>query len=394
MASTEGVQAASKYVVDPVRVGVIGTGHVSGEYFQSCADYPELNVIACADIDQVLARKQADEFGIERAYTTEALLADPDVELVINLTPPAVHTQVTLAALAAGKHVYTEKPFAPNLDEGRQILQAAHEAGLRVGCAPATFLAGPYQTARKLIDDGWIGEPLAATAFFTCRGYEFWHPNIDPFYAKGGGPMLDIGPYLISVLVDFFGPAVKVDAMAKRMSPTRKRRIPRPGKGDDIEIEVNTHSAGNIEFANGVVATVITSWEMWASNLPFVEVYGTEGSVTIPFKSEFGSEPLLRRGQPSDLGYVPTEPGGGAWLEVPLTHKDGTWRGVGVADMASAIRTGSPFRASGEFGYHSLEIMLAFDAASEQGAHVAIESTCERPAALPPVAVGERVLFW
>jgi predicted dehydrogenase len=394
MASTEGTQAASRFVVDPVRVGVIGTGHVSGEYFQSCADYPELNVIACADIDEALARKQADEFGIERAYTTEALLADRDVELVINLTPPAVHAQVTLAALAAGKHVYTEKPFAPDLELGRKILDTAREAGLHVGCAPATFLAGPYQTARKLIDDGWIGEPLAATAFFTCRGYEFWHPNIDPFYAKGGGPMLDIGPYLVSVLVDFFGPAVKVDALSRRMSPTRKRRIPREGKGDDIEIEVTTHSAGNIEFASGVVATVITSWEMWASNLPFIEVYGTEGSVTIPFKSEFGSEPLLRRGQPSDLGYVPTEPGGGAWLEVPLTHRDGTWRGVGVADMASAIRTGSPFRASGEFGYHGLEIMLAFDEASEREAHVAIESTCDRPAPLPPVAVGERVLFW
>lgn len=383
-----------KFVKDPVRVGVIGTGHVSGEYFESCAEYPELKVIACADLNVEVAAAEAKKHGIERAYTPEQLLADPDVELVINLTPPAVHADVSLAVIAAGKHLYTEKPFAPSLEQGQQILQAAKDAGVLVGAAPATFLAGPFQTARKLIDDGWIGEPLAATAFFTCRGYEYWHPNIDPFYSPGGGPMLDIGPYLVTVLIDFFGPATRVDALTRRMSKTRQRQIPAPGKSKDIDVQVSTHAAGNIEFASGVVATVITSWEMWASNLPFVEVYGTEGSLTVPFKSEFGSEPLVRRGEPSDLGYVPTEPGGGTWLEVPMTHKADTGRGIAVADMASAIRTGSPFRANGEFGYHGLEIMMAFDDASDNERHVLMQSTCERPQPLPCVAPGERVRFW
>jgi predicted dehydrogenase len=377
---------------NPVKLGFIGCGHVSGEYFESCALYREVEVLACADLDRSLAERQAEQHCIPRVQKPDELLADPDVEIVVNLTPPAVHAEVSLAAIAAGKHVYTEKPFAPTLELADKIVAAAREAGVAVGCAPATFMSGAFQTARKLIDDGWIGEPVAATAFFTNRGYEYWHPNIDPFYSPGGGPMLDIGPYLISVLIDFFGPAVRVDALTRRFSNAR----PRPNAGpdaDEIQVRVSTHAAGNIEFASGPVATVITSWEMWASRLPFVEVYGTQGSVSVPFTDEFGSEPLLRRGEPSDLGYVPTEPGGGAWVEVSMTHRDGTGRAVAIADMADALRTGRPFRANRDFGYHSLEVMLAFDEASRRGEHVEIRSTCDRPAALPSVAAGEPVRF-
>jgi predicted dehydrogenase len=204
--------------------------------------------------------------------------------------------------------------------------------------------------------------------------------------------MLDIGPYLITVLLDLFGPAIRVDALTKRVSETRPRPQGMPGSGD-IKVGVSTHAAGSIEFASGPVATVITSWEMWASRLPFVEVYGTEGSVSVPFKDEFGAEPLLRRGEPADLGYVPTEPGGGEWLDVAMTHRADTGRAVAVADMADALRTGRPFRANGAFGYHALEVMLAFDTASQLGEHVAIRSTCDRPAALPTVAAGEPVRF-
>lgn len=382
---------ASEPNADPVRLGVIGCGHVSGEYFEGCRLYREIEVLACADLDSDLAARQGERFEIPRVQTPDELLADPDVEIVVNLTPPAVHADVTLAAIAAGKHVYTEKPFAPTLELGREILAAARDAGVKVGCAPATFMAGAFQTARKLIDDGWIGEPVAATAFFTCRGYEYWHPNIDPFYSPGGGPMLDIGPYLVSVLIDFFGPAVLVDALTRRVSETRQR--PNAPGAPAIDVRVSTHAAGNIEFASGPVATVITSWEMWASNLPFVEVYGTEGSVTVPFKDEFGSEPLLRRGEPSDLGYVPTEPGGGAWLEVPMTHRADTGRAIAIADMADALRSGRPLRADQDFGFHALEIMLAFDEASRQGRHVELESSCARPSPLPCVAAGEPVKF-
>lgn len=386
------VPARAGSALAPVRLGFVGCGHVSGEYFESCATYREIETVACADLDRGLAERQAEAHAIPRALSPEELLQDPDVELVVNLTPPAVHTEVTLAAIEAGKHVFTEKPFAPSLSDADRIVAAAREAGVSVGCAPATFMSGAFQTARKLIDDGWIGEPVAATAFFTCRGYEHWHPNIEPFYSPGGGPMLDIGPYLITVLVDWFGPAVRVDALTKRVSDSRPRPGGTPGL-DDIQVRVDTHVTGSIEFASGPVATVITSWEMWASRLPFVEVYGTKGSLSVPFVDEFGGAPLLRRGEPADLGYVPTEPGGGTWREVGLTHSNDTRRGVAVADMAHALRTGRPFRADGAFAYHSLEIMLAFDEASRRREHVELASTCERPAALPAIAAGEPVRF-
>lgn len=384
--------ASSDPVRNPVKIGFIGCGHVNGEYLESCKLYREIEVSAVADLNTALAKEQAEKFDVPNVLSPDELLADSDVEIVVNLTPPAVHAEVTLAAIAAGKHVYTEKPFAPTLADADKIVAASREAGVEVGCAPATFMAGAFQTARKLIDDGWIGTPVAATSFFTNRGYEYWHPNIDPFYSPGGGPMLDIGPYLISVLVDFFGPAVRVDALTKRVSETRPRPLARPGQGD-IDVQVNTHAAGNIEFASGPIVTVITSWEMWASRLPFVEVYGTEGSVSVPFVDEFGSEPLLRRGEASDLGYVPTEPGGGEWSEVSLTHRAGTGRAIAIADMATAVRTGNAFRANREFGYHSLEIMLAFDEASRRREHVDIRSTCDRPDALPTVDAGEPVRF-
>ncbi|MBS1843830.1 MAG: Gfo/Idh/MocA family oxidoreductase [Actinobacteria bacterium] len=377
----------------PMRVGVIGCGHVSDEYLEQAANYPrQVEVIACAARNRAVAEEKAEKFAIPRAYTPEEMLADPDVELVVNLTTPTAHTEVTMAAIAAGKHVYTEKPFALSLAEADQIVAAAAAAGVQVGCAPATFLSGAFQTARKTIDDGWIGDPVAATAFFTCRGYEYWHPNIDPFYEPGGGPMLDLGPYLVTVLVNLFGPATRVDALTKRVSKTRPRPqgTPRAETGD-IEVKVSTHDAGNIEFASGPVATVITSWEMWASRLPYVEIYGTEGSLSVPFVTESGAEPLVRRGEPADLGYVPPEPGGGEWIEIGMTHRADTLRAVALADMADAIRTGRSFRANSEFAYHALEIMLAFDQASRRGEHVTIGSTCERPDPLPTVDAGEPV---
>lgn len=377
---------------EPVRVGVIGCGHVSGEYFQSFGMHREVELTACADLDRGLAQKQAEEFNIPRAQSPGEMLADPDIEIVVNLTPPAAHRSVSLAAIAAGKHVFSEKPLATTLEEADDILRAAEGAGVLVGCAPSTFLGGPLQTLRKVIDDGWIGEPRAAASFFSFRGGEYWHPNIDPFYAKGAGPMLDIGCYLISTLVNVFGPASRVAAIAKRYTDTRPRPNGTPGV-DDIKVEVSTHAAGTIEFESGPVATMITSWEMWASKLPFIEIYGTEGSVSVPYDDVWGGQPVVRRGELGDLAYIPTRPGGGTWREVPPTHNREAHRAVAIADMASALRAGTPFRANHSLGYHTLEVMLAFDRSSETEQHVAVTSTCERPAALPPVAAGEPVRF-
>lgn len=378
---------------DPVKVGVIGCGHVSSEYFQSFGAHEEIELAACADLDQALARSQAETFGIPKVYTPDQLLADPDIEIVVNLTPPKAHAAVSIAALRAGKHVFSEKPLAVTLDEADQILAAADEMGVMLGGAPSTFLGAPLQTMRKVVDDGWIGTPRAGTAFFSFRGGEHWHPHIDPFYAKGAGPMLDIGCYLVSSLINVLGPATRVAAITKQYDEVRLRPKGSPGV-DDIKIEVATHAAGTIEFANGAVITVMTSWEMWASRLPFIELYGTRGTVSVPYDDVWGGQPIVRGGQASDLAYIPTVPGGGTWRPVPITHNASAHRAVAIADMASALRNGSPFRANHELAYHTLEILLAFDKSSESGEIVTLSSTCEKPAALPPVAAGDPVRFF
>src|SRR5262245_15731626 len=210
--------------MDPLRIGFLGCGNVSRSYIESSALFPQLEVVACADLNRAAAEQQASAYGIANVHDPESLFADPDVELVVNLTPPAVHADVSLAAIARGKHVYSEKPLAPTIELADRIVSAARDANVSVGCAPATFLGGGLQTSRKLIDDGWIGTPRAATAFFTNRGYEYWHPNIDPFYGFGGGPMLDLGPYLITTLVSFFGPVRRVSASTRRFDETRLRQ--------------------------------------------------------------------------------------------------------------------------------------------------------------------------
>lgn len=377
----------------PVKVGFIGCGHVSNEYFASFPMHREIELVACADLDRSLAERQAEKFKIPRVLSVDELLADPDVELVVNLTPPTAHAKVSIAAIRAGKHVFSEKPLATTMEDAAAIRDAAREEGVLVGCAPSTFLGGPLQTLRKVIDDGWIGEPRAATSAFSFRGGEYWHPNIDPFYAKGAGPMLDIGCYLISTLVSIFGPATRVAAITKQFDQTRPRPNGKPGVDDDITIEVATHATGTIEFENGPVATILTSWEMWASRLPFIEIYGTQGTVSVPYDDVWGGQPMVRRGERNDLAYIPTPPGGGSWRQAPVTHNNEAHRAVAIADMASAIRTGTPFRANLDLAYHTLEIMLAFDASSERSDHVKIASTCPPAAALPSVASGEPVRF-
>jgi predicted dehydrogenase len=378
--------------VSAMRLGIVGCGNVSGDYFESCATHPQLDVVACADVNRAAAEEHASRYGISRVTDPEKLLSDPDIELIVNLTPPAVHADVTLRAIAAGKHVFSEKPLAPTLEVADEIIAAARAANVAVGCAPATFLGGGLQTCRKLVDDGWIGEPVAATAFFTSRGYEHWHPYVDSYYGLGGGPMLDVGPYLITALLHLLGPVTRVAASTKRFSETR----PRPAKYSgppEVPVQVATHAAGTLDFDAGAVATLITSWEMWSTRLPYVEIYGTEGTLSVPNPDEFSGTPVVRRGEPGDLAQVPTPPCGGQWHELPMTHRGDVGRGIAIADMVDALRTGRPFRASAELAYHALEVMLAFDRSSDTSTHVQISSSCERPASLPPVAAGQPLRF-
>lgn len=379
--------------MEPIRVGIIGVGNVLNQYLDKIGVHPEVDVVALADVNAEAARSRAAEYSVPKALSPEELLADDDVELVLNLTPPKLHAPVTLQAIGAGKHVLSEKPFATSLKEAKQILDAAREAGVKVGSAPATFLGSGMQTSRKLIDDGWIGRPVAAVATFACRGYEHWHPNVDPFYSPGAGPMLDIGPYLITNLVNIFGPAKRVVGTAPRSSETRPRPTGDGGYRGVIDIQTPTHVTGTIDFESGAVATVIVSWDVWNHNLPHLEIYGTAGSLAAPNPDHFSGAPVLRRGEPRDLSLDMTPPGAGDWRQTPITHRDDAYRGIGLAEFGHAIRAGVEPRTGGDFAYHVLEILLAFEASSELGRHVDIESTCERPRPLPSVGPHEPYRF-
>lgn len=377
----------------PIRVGIIGVGNVLNQYLDKIGVHQDVDVVALADVNADAVTARAAEYGIAKALTPDELLADEDVELVLNLTPPKLHAPVTLQAIAAGKHVLSEKPFATSLDEAKEILEAAQAAGVKVGSAPTTFLGSGMQTSRKLIDDGWIGRPVAAFASFACRGYEHWHPNVDPFYSPGAGPMLDIGPYLITNLVNIFGPVARVSASASRSSETRPRPDGQGGYAGEIDIQTPTTVSGTIDFESGAVATVIVSWDVWNHNLPHFEIYGTGGSIAAPNPDHFAGAPVLRRGEPRDLSLDMTPPGEGDWRETPITHRDDAYRGIGLAEFGYAIRAGVEPRTGAAFAYHVLEVLLAFETSSASGCHVEIESTCERPRPLPSVGPHEPYRF-
>lgn len=379
--------------MEPIRVGVMGVGNVLNQYLDKIRVHPEVAVVALADLDAATTRARAEEYSVSKALSPEELLADAEVELILNLTPPKLHASVTLQAISAGKHVFSEKPFATSLEEAQQILNAAAEAGVTVGSAPATFLGSGMQTSRKLIDDGWIGRPVAAFGSFACRGYEHWHPNVDPFYSPGAGPMLDIGPYLVTNLVNIFGPARRVSASAPRSSESRPRPDMRGGYDGTIDIQTPTHVTGTIDFESGATATLIVSWDVWNHNLPHLEIYGEAGSLATPNPDHFSGAPVLRRGEPRDLSLDMTPPGGGDWRATPVTHRDDAYRGIGLAEFGHAIRTGVEPRTGGAFAYHVLEILLAFESSSSLGRHVDIESSCERPRPLPSVGPHEPYRF-
>lgn len=366
--------------VEPVRVGVIGCGVISGTYLRMAQQLQILQVVACADMVIERAEARAAEFGVARACTVDELLADTEVELVLNLTIPAAHATVSLAALAAEKHVYSEKPLAINRTDGQRIRDVAQARGLVVGCAPDTFLGGGLQTCRKLLDDGWIGVPVAATAFMLNHGPERWHPDPAFFYQHGAGPLFDVGPYYLTALVNFLGPVRRVAGSAK-VTFAERTITSEPRYGERIAVETPTHITGVLDFAGGAVGTLITSFDVWASRLPFIEIYGTQGSLSVPDPNKFGGKVRVRRA------------GAEGWSEEPLTHGyTSDSRGIGLAEMAYALRAGRSPRADGALAYHVLDVMQAIIESSVEGRHIALKSACERPAPLPLGLLAEETL--
>ncbi|HEX8833584.1 MAG TPA: Gfo/Idh/MocA family oxidoreductase [Abditibacteriaceae bacterium] len=353
------------------KIGIIGVGNISGAYFHTNKVFNFFDITACADIDVERAKTKAAEHGIAKGCSVAELLADPEIEAVINLTIPAAHGPVMIQALEAGKHVYNEKPLSVTREEAQQALALAEQKGLLIGCAPDTFLGGGLQTCRKIIDDGWIGTPIAATAFMMGRGPEGWHPSPEFFYKAGGGPMFDMGPYYLTAMVHLLGPVRRVTASTRASFPQRKITS-QPLFGTMVDVDVDTHIAGVLDFHSGPIATLITSFDVYHADLPRIEIFGSLGTLSVPDPNSFGGPVRLRLANTDE------------WKEIPLTHgySDNS-RGIGLADMIQASRSGRKHRASGELAYHVLDLMHSFHDASREGRHIEMQSTCERPAPLP-----------
>lgn len=358
-------------MAETVKVGIIGCGVISGIYLKNLPTFDLVDVVACADLMLERAQARATEFDVPRACLPEELLADPAVDVVVNLTIPRAHAGVALAAVDAGKSVYNEKPLAVERAAGEELLRRAAARGVLVGGAPDTFLGGGIQTCRQLIDEGAIGEPVAASAFFANHGHEHWHPDPDFYYQAGGGPLFDMGPYYLTALVSLLGPISHISASARTTFPERTISS-EPRQGQIIRVETPTHVAGTLEFRSGAIGTVITSFDVWAHSLPRIEIYGSEGTLSVPDPNGFGGPVRLRQGREKE------------WREMPLTRG---WaensRGLGVADMAHALRSGRPNRASGALAFHVLDAMHAMLDSARERRHVTLQSSCERPAPLP-----------
>lgn len=354
-----------------INVGIIGTGNISPTYIKGCRAFDVLNLVACADLDTERAKAVVKEYDVPKAYTVDQMLADPDIQMIINLTVPKAHAEISIAALEAGKHVYSEKPLATNLADGHRIVTLAKEKGLLLGCAPDTFMFAPHQTARKALDEGAIGRPVAAVAHMVGHGMEHWHPNPDFFYQPGAGPVFDLGPYIITCLVNLLGPVKRVSSSAQ-ISFT-ERIVTSPGNnGRRIPVETPTHVTGVLDFHNGAVATVMISFDIWAHHLPLMEIYGSESSMSVPDPNGYSSKEVFVYDRANKK-----------WDEIPQEYPADWARGIGTADMAYAILTGRQHRASGDLAYHVLEVMDSLLQASEQGQYIEIRSTVERPTPLP-----------
>lgn len=354
-----------------MNVGIIGCGNISSIYFENLGKFYNIELLACADLDVSRAKEKALEYNIPIACTVEELLANPDIALVVNLTNPNAHAEIHLKTLRAGKHSYSEKPLATELKDGEEIIALAEEKGLLVGVAPDTFLGGGIQTARKLIDDGWIGEPIAATGYMMYRGPESFHPSPGFLYKQGAGPLFDMGPYYITALAVLLGSVKSVSGMVRATAP--KRVITGEiNYGEEIDVEVPTHVAGLLDFQNGAIGTLIMSFDVYGTKSSNIEIHGTTGSLIVPDPNNFsGSVYVKKQGQ---LDFE----------EVPLTHSfKGNDRGIGVLDMADAIIKQRKHRANGLLGLHVLEVMHGLYTSGQERKYYDMKSELDVPASLP-----------
>ncbi len=363
-----------------MNVGIIGCGNISQAYLELSSLFNSIEVVACADMNKEAAQMRARQFGL-RADSVDDLLKADDVDIIVNLTIPAAHYEVSKAIINAGKHVYSEKPFVLSVSEGKDLLRRAAKKGVRVGSAPDTFLGGAHQHARHLIDTGAVGKVTGGTAHVMSHGMEDWHPNPDFFFQQGGGPILDIGPYHITNLVQLIGPVTKVMAMSS--TPSSHRTITsKPRAGEKIKVETPTTIHSLLEFENGAIITLGASWDVWHHDHNNMELYGEDGTLYVPDPNFFGGELQISKGKKL-RGKMPAFAHA---LGVPnQKHNEGmmaNYRTAGLADMASAIQEDRPHRCSQDMSLHVVDVMVSILKAGETGKAVKPSTTCDRPAAL------------
>ncbi|GAB7191044.1 Gfo/Idh/MocA family oxidoreductase [Kineococcus sp. NUM-3379] len=373
-------EAPAPPAADPLRVGVVGAGTISAQYSACLARLPQVRVSAVSDLSTGRAAALAAEHPGARVATLPELLAADDVDVVLNLTLPATHADIALQALAAGKHVYGEKPLATDVAGGRAVVEAAAAAGLRVACAPDTVLGTGVQTARAVVDAGEIGVPHSATAFMTTPGHERWHHHPDFYYRPGGGPLLDMGPYYLTALVHLLGPVERVVGVSWRPSATRT--IGRgPRAGESVDVTTDSSVAGILVHAGGAVSTLLMSFDTWAAHLPRIEVHGTAGSLSVPDPNHFEG-PV--RVYAAATAPPPGPPGpDGNWRDAGVRAGYlGAGRGYGLADLATALAQGRPHRAGDAVALHVLDVMTSLQHAADTRTSVELSTTCERPEAV------------
>ena len=369
----------------PLGVGIIGCGTISAIYMQNMGRFPGLRLTACADLREDAAHAAAARHGVS-ARGIDALLASTDIDIVVNLTVPAAHFAVSAAALAADKHVFSEKPLCAESEQGRMLVTQAGRRGLKLGCAPDTFLGAGGRLAREIIDSGAIGKVLSGSCFLMSHGMEHWHPDPEFYFKPGGGPILDMAPYYLAALINLIGPVASVKARASTGFPERIVAAAGPRKGHAIKVETPTTVMALVRFVSGADIMFTMSWDVWKHGHPPIELYGTEGSLRVPDPNFFG-------------GVVEYTERGGDWISVDSSERPfgrpnwrspawaatmpdrANYRCLGVAELAGAVSGGAPHRSSGALASHVLDAMHAILRSGQHGGEVEIESRVERPAA-------------
>ena len=357
-----------------IRIGIVGIGDISGIYLKNITGlYKEIEVVAVCDLIKERATKAVEEYNIPKCYDTmHELFQDEQVDIVLNLTRPYEHFGVSMAALKAGKHVYSEKPLGATKEEGLALVEYAKAHDLRIGGAPDTFLGAGIQTCRKLIDDGFIGQVVGASAYMVCRGHETWHPDPAFYYQFGGGPMMDMGPYYLTALVNLLGPIKEVSGMTKA-SFDERTITSEPKNGTVVKVEVPTYITGLMQFHSGAIGTIFTTFDVHTAEVPRIEIYGSTGTLSVPDPNIFAGPVRLYK------------PATGEFKEIPLLfdYVDNS-RALGLADMAKAIETDRLHRANSNMTMHVLEIMTAFEESAQTKRHIPITTTFERTPPMQP----------